>query len=1224
VLNPDGYVYNQQTNPNGGGFWRKNRRDNGDGSFGVDLNRNYGYQWGYDNIGSDPTPSSETYRGTAPFSEPEIQAIRNFCESHNFYLALNYHAHGELLIYPWGYIPNFLTPDAPIFTDLAIDMTQFNNYQYGTGNQTVGYVVNGDSDDWMYGEQTTKNKIFAMTPEVGTSFWPSQSQIYPIAQENVYPNLVLAWGPGVILADSLDPNPPENVTAYSDYSTPNSIQLTWDDPTAFASGDTLLNNEFTIEIERDGSFISSVAGGILQYVDMGLNDGQSYTYDLYAKIISTDSVSETQSATWTSGGAATPESPTGLYITESGNDLLLHWTNPLANIDGTPLDDFDGINLYEDNVLVTSFSRTGADTGSADSALYSPPVGTHQYYVTAYDNETPVNESGTSNTAYSPISIPFYDDFPVSGVPNPGYWLNNECEVNSDGDTPPSTPYVLNLDGDPSGGGDATLLPVDLSSLSGSGIVLAYWWQPEGLGDTPEAGDDAFVDFLNDQGTWVEVRHYVGSPNQPFQQEVIDIASENAGSGATFFHAAFQFRFRNTGTSGPYDDWNFDNVFLGLPTADPQMTVMPLSIGDTLLAGDSSMHSITVGNQSPLPSSLGYSVVESPTVTWLSVTPVSGTLTSGQSELLEVRLDGGAVSSGTYNTELIISGNDPANAADTVSVELVVNEAPLIRVEPDTIEMAIDAGSSDSTTFTIYNDGQGPLQVLSIEDEEVSRKRGMSYVQAQRPYVSYGKGEEPVSQGGEMVDGSGGPDPFGYKWIDSDEPGGPTYEFTDISGSGTALTLLPTGTYDPKDEGMATVSLPWGVKFYGNSYTQLQVNTNGFITFDLSFFANAFTNAGIPNVSDPNLLVCAFWEDLDGSVLNGEIYTQELGNKYIIQWTHWSHFSGTEDMTFQIVLFKSSSTIWFVYESIDDQSSTTYGIENVDGTVGLEIAFDQSYAHNGLLTKITLGAEWLTEEPTNGTVAAGDSLEIKVKADGSLVSEGNYAARVLIESNDPLNGTIASPVVLLQVGEGAPAIGVSPTTLDFDTVNVGADSTLSFTVENVGYDTLVVSDIVVTDGAFSVDTTSFMLLPSGTQEVEVKFSPTTPGSYSGLVKLLSNDPSQDTVDVSVSGYGEPAVGIEDPLGLPTVYGVSPNYPNPFNPATTIKYQLPQSSEVRLSIYNVLGQKVRTLVNSRIEAGYHSVEWDGRNEAGTQVASGIYIYRFQADNFLKIRKMILMK
>ncbi|RMI25485.1 MAG: hypothetical protein D6681_01485, partial [Calditrichaeota bacterium] len=199
VVNPDGYVYNEQIQPAGGGMWRKNRRNNGDGTWGVDPNRNYGYMWGYDNIGSSPDPGDDTYRGPFAFSEPENQAMRNLCLTHNFQLALNYHSFGNLLIYPWGYRPNFLTPDSMTYMAYAAEMTRRNGYIFGTGDQTVGYVTNGDSDDWMYGEQTTKNKILAMTPEVGSAgdgFWPAQNRIYPLAQENLYPNLFAAWVAG--------------------------------------------------------------------------------------------------------------------------------------------------------------------------------------------------------------------------------------------------------------------------------------------------------------------------------------------------------------------------------------------------------------------------------------------------------------------------------------------------------------------------------------------------------------------------------------------------------------------------------------------------------------------------------------------------------------------------------------------------------------------------------------------------------------------------------------------------------------------------------------------------------------------------------------------------------------------------------------------------------------------------------------------------------------------
>ena len=189
-INPDGYIYNETTNPNGGGLWRKNRRENSDGSFGVDLNRNYGYEWGYDDTGSSPNPNSQVYRGTAPFSEPETQAIRDFCNAHEFEIALNYHTYGNLLIYPWGF-SDTPTSEASVFYSLAEAMTLQNNYFAGTGSETVGYTVNGVSDDWMYGAAD----IYSMTPEVGhgqEGFWPAMGSIIPNCQEVTWMNLVTA------------------------------------------------------------------------------------------------------------------------------------------------------------------------------------------------------------------------------------------------------------------------------------------------------------------------------------------------------------------------------------------------------------------------------------------------------------------------------------------------------------------------------------------------------------------------------------------------------------------------------------------------------------------------------------------------------------------------------------------------------------------------------------------------------------------------------------------------------------------------------------------------------------------------------------------------------------------------------------------------------------------------------------------------------------------------
>ncbi len=198
VINPDGYIYNETTHPSGGGMWRKNRRDNGGGSFGVDLNRNYSYQWGTTGTSTTDT-DDETYCGTAPFSEPETQAIKWLCENNNFIFASNAHTYGNLLLYPFGYASNMPTADHPYYQGISAHMVEHNHYTNQLSAEL--YPASGDSDDWMYdGDLGTKPKIFAFTPEIGSDadgFWPSSSKIDQICRENVFPNLRLAHFPHV-------------------------------------------------------------------------------------------------------------------------------------------------------------------------------------------------------------------------------------------------------------------------------------------------------------------------------------------------------------------------------------------------------------------------------------------------------------------------------------------------------------------------------------------------------------------------------------------------------------------------------------------------------------------------------------------------------------------------------------------------------------------------------------------------------------------------------------------------------------------------------------------------------------------------------------------------------------------------------------------------------------------------------------------------------------------
>ncbi len=208
-MNPDGHEYVFQGDPEQRDryspleplWWRKNMRDNNENGIfdafndGVDLNRNFGFSWGIDDNGSSPDPTKGTYRGPVVFSEPEAQNIRDFVKQHQFVISLSYHSYSNLWLYPWGYTHDPLPErDAAIFEALADSCVFYNNYLAQRGADL--YLVNGDTDDWLYGECG----IWAFSPEVGhpdyDGFFPDTTRILPLVQENLGANLYVAWAAG--------------------------------------------------------------------------------------------------------------------------------------------------------------------------------------------------------------------------------------------------------------------------------------------------------------------------------------------------------------------------------------------------------------------------------------------------------------------------------------------------------------------------------------------------------------------------------------------------------------------------------------------------------------------------------------------------------------------------------------------------------------------------------------------------------------------------------------------------------------------------------------------------------------------------------------------------------------------------------------------------------------------------------------------------------------------
>jgi hypothetical protein len=129
-----------------------------------------------------------------------------------------------------------------------------------------------------------------------------------------------------------------------------------------------------------------------------------------------------------------------------------------------------------------------------------------------------------------------------------------------------------------------------------------------------------------------------------------------------------------------------------------------------------------------------------------------------------------------------------------------------------------------------------------------------------------------------------------------------------------------------------------------------------------------------------------------------------------------------------------------------------------------------------------------------------------------------------------------------------------------------------------------------------------------------------------LGELMANARQAQKDYVALGGVIQILTGVKEipNAGIPVTFALEQNYPNPFNPSTTINFALPKDAGVSLKVYDVLGREVRTLVNDKVNAGYHEVVWDGRNAFGAQVASGMYIYRITAGDFTSSKKMMMLK
>ncbi len=450
---------------------------------------------------------------------------------------------------------------------------------------------------------------------------------------------------------------------------------------------------------------------------------------------------------------------------------------------------------------------------------------------------------------------------------------------------------------------------------------------------------------------------------------------------------------------------------------------------------------------------------------------------------------------------------------------------PDISVAPSAVAKTLNTGAQGTEAITITNNSAGTLD-WTIPTPSLN----FGTAAINKPII-LAKGVEPTPGEPQLL-GAGGPDGFGYRWQDSDEPGGPTFAWVDIAQPGNAIAL--TGD----DANGGPVNIGFNFPFYGGTFNSVRVCTNGWLSFTDT--GTGYSNQTLPNSGAPANLVAPFWDDLNFGTSN-LAYAYNDGSKFVVSWVGVPRYSDAASvMTFQAILYPSGEIRYQYLTMTGLTNSATIGMQNAAKTIGLQTAANQAYVHNNLAVRIIPLRQWLTSSPTSGHIAPFSSQLVNVGFDATGLGSGVYTGTVHVLSNDPDTPDVSVAATLTVIG--APDIVVSATSLDFGSLFVGGTSTRTFSVSNGGTDPLDVTSISSSDPQFTASPAAFTLAPGGSQTVTCNFTPGSAATFNANLSIASNDPDENPTVVAMTGTGTNApVLVVNPgsLAAATANGIGP-------------------------------------------------------------------------------------
>jgi hypothetical protein len=495
---------------------------------------------------------------------------------------------------------------------------------------------------------------------------------------------------------------------------------------------------------------------------------------------------------------------------------------------------------------------------------------------------------------------------------------------------------------------------------------------------------------------------------------------------------------------------------------------------------------------------------------------------SGEPEQFELR---GLVSTATYFIAIVARDRFGNTAPLSNVVVATTLPAPHLALDVTPVEASLVSGGTRTGAITLRNVGPGTLDFtiptpgFAITTPLSLNGEPWTSAAAGGDGSAIDNGEPPASGGttdGNRTFATGGPDSYGYRWMDNNAtgPAGPAFSWADITQLGQVVPIIGN------DEISAPIPIGFYFPFYGTLFTTLRVCTNGWLSLGDAPVPPWNENRPLPDAvaSAPNM-IAPFWDDLDFQ-LAAHAWTYNDGSRFIISWQAVPQVARGGPYTFQAILYPSGEIRFQYYSMLKSLNSATIGIQNASRTIGLTTVFNRLYVQSGLAIRYRPPQTWFSVAPASGRVAAGGSVDLNWKLDALGIGPRSLDGAIAIRTNDPGQAQVSIPV-RLDV-QGAADMATIPDTLDFGTSLVGNHIIRTMTAWNPGSEPLVVSGFHSSEPDLTVDPPSFTIAPQGFRALTLTLDAAADRTFDGTVAFATNDPDENPFRLAVRGKVLPA------------------------------------------------------------------------------------------------------